>query len=718
MRKSLLLTTLLLLLGSVGFAQTYPLVSIHDIQFVSSTDLGNCLQASSMAGDTVRVQGLLVQDPDSAALTDNNSFQFWMRDGYGDFSGIDVIGFFDPNMIGVSGLQEGDSIEITGVVTEFGNAETEIIPLDNAPVTILGAFGSLAPTVVANVGLINDNTQTNNLPTGETWEGQYIELQDLTVTSVDPFSSGTRVSFVVQDGNGNKINISDKYIIQRLPNGSPAGHFVLPNVGDNYCYIRGVLGHSPNGCMGGTGRGYELYPTRGTDYSICTSAPSIISVTRNYVTPTSAQAVTVSAQITDVTLNVASATLHYAVGVGNTTYITVAMTLSSGTNTSGVWTADIPAQADGAFVKYYVSAVDNNGNTSNSPAVPSGSDPKFYTVRDNGTTIFDVQFVPSSFSNANSGYDDLDVTVTGVVVASAEANNLGYVFIQQENQLQWAGIMCTDNAALASLTMGQKVTVTGTVNESFSFTRLEQISQVSINGTGSITASVQDPSVFTDAFSGIEPGEPYEGMLVTLQNSTSGQPIYVVDANCDDPSNFAEYRLGEDVFTSTDGCRVLAGRQTASTFSSLNVSYVNDPQWASIDGIMNVPVIQVFDGNQFTSATGIIAYLFGNYKLLPRNNADMVGFGVSNDEGMKNSVKAYPNPVADQFRLAYNVEAAANGGTATVYDMMGRPMQTVKLDVTSGETLVNVSSLAAGNYIVKVSNADGLLNIVKIQKVQ
>lgn len=712
MRKYLQLLALLLGLVGTAYAQ-YPTVTIQDIQFVSNGNLGSCLEASSLVNDTVRVTGTLIQKPDSAALTDNNSFQFWIRSGYGDFSGLDIIGFFDPNLIGVTNLEEGDSVAITGVVTEFGPGETEIIPLDNTNVTILGAGATIIPTVVS-VGDLNDNSQVNQLPTGEKWEGQYIEIQNVTVATVDPFGNN-RLSFTVVDGTGKKINVTDKFFAQRLPGGSPAGNFIAPNVGDTYGYIRGVLTHSPNGCMGGNGRGYELSPTRLSDYGANSSAPSIISVTRNHVTPTSSQAVTVSAVIVDNSNFVASANLFYAVGVGNTNYTSVPMILSTGTNTNGTWTANIPSQSNGAFVKYYVEATDDSSNTGYNTSVPSGQDPYFYTVRDNGTTIVDVQFVPNTFNSFASGYVGMDVTVEGVVTASAEATNLGFVFIQQENELAWAGIMVTDNPSLASLTVGQKVRVTGTVVENFNFTRIQNVSSVQVLGTGTINPLDINPSNFTTWDPTV--GEPYEGMLLNLKNPTSGQPLYVVDANPDAPSNFAEWRVGSDVFTPSDGCRILTGRVTNTTYSSLNVSYVNDPMWATTDGVMNVPAIQIFAGDVVSMMRGVLAYTFGNFKLLPRNDADVTMVTAVSDPRNINVV-AYPNPVNNRFRLSHSGVELPLDAQATVYDLMGRAMTTVAMSAT-GETLVDITTLPAGNYTVKIaSEAGGLQGVVKIQKVQ
>ncbi|HHG85182.1 MAG TPA: hypothetical protein ENJ82_10595, partial [Bacteroidetes bacterium] len=471
MRKILPIITLLFAMALSAQAQ-YPLVTVQDIQTVTAMQLTACVDSSTYNNDTVRVQGVVVTPSNIAALTTATRGQMWIRSGYGPFSGLDVIQFSDPNANGMSNLVAGDSIEITGVVTEYQGSETEIIPLPGVNISILGSGASITATVVP-VSDLNDPGQANNVATGEQWEGQYIEVQNVTVVSVDPFSGGTRVSFVVQDGNGNKLNVSDKFIAQRLPSGSPSGTFVAPNPGDTYGFIRGIIAHSPNGCTGGSGRGYELNPTDTSDYSLNSAAPSIISVTRNLVTPTSAQAVTVSANISDGD-GIASVTLSYAIGVGNNTYTPVSMTMTSGTAMNGVWAADIPAQADGAFVKYYVCATDISSNTSCSPNVPSQADPEFFTVRDNGTTIVDVQFVPTSFSSANSGYNGLDVTLTGVVTGSAEANGLGFIFIQQENELAWAGIMLTDNPALANLKVGDIATVSGTVNENFGFTRLEQ----------------------------------------------------------------------------------------------------------------------------------------------------------------------------------------------------------------------------------------------------
>lgn len=708
MRKFLLLFCVLFGLGLSAQAQ-FPNVTIQDIQTVSAPALANCVDTTAYLGDTVVVTGVVVTHPDSNALTNTTRAQIWIRNGYGPFSGLDVIQFFDPNNNGMASLLPGDSVQITGEVTEFGPGETEILPIENININILGAGANIQPTLITACDLNNAN-QENQLPSGEPLEGSYVELQNVTVISVTPFSGGTRVSFVVQDGNGCVANISDRYLVQRLPNGNPAGSFVAPAVGAQYDLIRGIVTHSPNGCTGSGGRGYEINPTKESDYDLndSLSCPTASNIMRNVVTPSSSQAVTVSADIEDLD-GVMSATLFYAVGVSNNSYTSVNMSLGSGSALNGNWNGDIPAQADGAFVKYYICTSDSNNNSCCFPDVPGSFDPMFYRVRDNGTTIFDVQFVPSSFSNGTSGYLDMEVTVEGVVTASAEANNLGFVFIQQENELAWAGIMCTDNPSLATLLVGDKVNITGTVRENFGFTRIEDVSSVSTAGTGTITPLALDPAIFSSY--DFATNEAYEGMLIELTNPNGS--VNVVDNNPDAPSNFAEWRLGNDPFDPSNGTRVLTGRVTNSAYSSLNVSFVNDVQWASTDGIMNVSPVVVNTGDQFDWVRGVIAYTFGNMKILPRNDMDFSG-GVNVADGLGHNIATYPNPVSELFNVDYTFSTTQVNATATVYDLMGRSMKQIALSEIAGKVSIDMQDLTAGTYILQVSSDNaGMIKTVK-----
>ena len=434
------------------------------------------------------------------------------------------------------------------------------------------------------------------------------------------------------------------------------------------------------------------------------AAPTISQITRSIKVPTSTDAITVTANITDKD-GVNSADLYYAVGVNSTSYTSVAMTANGNS-----YSAVIPAQADGSFIKYYISAKDNSVGqlVSRIPNVPT-EDPKFYVVRNAGMGIYDVQYTP--FKSGNSGFAGQEVTVSGIVTSSA--NDLGYIFIQQENQLNWAGVMCIGSTTLATLAIGDKVTVTGTVKENFGFTRIEAITSVAKNGTGTITPIVLVADSFRKySFTGTE---PYEGMLVKFVGNP-GSTLKVVNSNADDPSNFAEYRVGPDTTDAGAGCRVIAGRVTSSVYSSLNVSYVTDTIWATISGVMKVAPIVVQKGDAMTSVTGIMDYSFSNCKLMPRNNADFENYvrlnvGVNSNAINLGKVVAYPNPTSNQINFDYILPANAANCAIVVYDLLGKVVANTNMNTLSGTASIETSHLAQGTYLYSITSSNlGQLN--------
>lgn len=704
MKKTLLTAFTLMALGAT--AQIYPLVTIADIQTVSQQDLANCTDAANYIGDTVRVQGVVIMDGGLSQLT--SAKQVWLQDGTGAFTGIDL---YAPNANGttqdIGNMLAGFKIEVTGTIEEF-SGETELVPLPGASVSIISS-GNTVQSQVVTIADLNDQNRNNILTTGEQWEGVYAELQNVTVSSVDYFSGNTRVSFNVVDANGNKLNVSDRFLVQRLP--ASGGNFTPPNVGDVLTSIKGVILHSKNNCPGATGRGYELHPFDASHYVYGQSAPAMTNISRNYQVPTSAQAVVVTADITDID-GVASAYIYYAVGATSTNYTQVAMT-----NVGSAYSATIPAQANGTMVKYYIESTDNTGLTGALPESNPANGTYFYTVRDNGLTIYDVQYTP--YTAGNSGYITQSVTVEGVVTASSQAGDLGYVYIQQEGQLAWAGLSVKGNTSLATLKRGDKVSVTGTVIEDFGYTTLGNVTAVSIIGTGTIEPLYLDPSNFTSY--GYASNEQYEGMLIGLINA-SGK-LFVVDPNADAPSNFAEYRVGTDQFDPANGCRILAGRQNSSSFSSLNVSYVNDSMWATTAGTMNVPVLVVSDTVTMDTLVGMCYYSFSNIKLIPRNNADFKGINLLPADTTQdttgsyvgqlfanNIVKLYPNPAINSVTVETNLDGMIY--QIAIYDVEGR--EVFRRITRSKQEEIYTSSLTNGVYFVKVMAENG--NTLEVNK--
>ena len=696
-----------LLMAGALHAQ-YPVVTIQQIQTVPLDSLNACNDLSPFNGDTVITHGVVVMDGGLAQAGGGRNI--WLQNGTGPFSGLNLFTTGVPTPVpgtDVLDLVAGDSIQLTGVISTFGT-ETQIAPLD---IQVLD-FGRPVVSQLVDVGDLNDANRVNILPTGEQWEAAYVEITNVTVTSVDFFSGNTRVSFNVADANGNVVNISDRFLAQRLP--AAGGSFVPPPVGARFDTIRGVISHSANGCTGAGGRGYEIFPFQASDYVVGFSAPLISNVNRNPVTPTSSQDVTVFASIEDPDGNVASASLFYAVGVANTSFLSVPMT-----NTGSTYSATIPSAAfsDGDFVKYYISATDDSAATSTSP-VDGPNQPYFFTARDNGLTIYDVQFTP--FPNGISGYLGREVTVEGVVTASAATGDLGFVHIQEEGQTSWGGLQLVEGANLATLERGDRVRVTGTIQESFGLTRMSVLGDAVLLSSGNtLPDPVEvDPNDFTTYDFALN--ERFEGMLVQLTNPAGGG-VYVVEQNADGNNNFAEYRVGSNLLDPLNGCRVLAGRVTGTAFSSLNFSFINDSTWISESGVINGPVCIVSAGDTMASLTGIMTYTFGNMKLLPRNNDDADAFSGANCENGITSVEdllaagltAYPNPGRTEVNLRYDFDRAVRG-TAELMDLTGRRLQTLSLTGSTGTLRFDTQALPRGTYLLRVSAEGQLVRTLKV----
>jgi hypothetical protein len=89
-------------------------------------------------------------------------------------------------------------------------------------------------------------------------------------------------------------------------------------------------------------------------------SPNIATPTLDPAVPAAGSAVTVSAVITD-DGTVTAATLHYAVGSGSFTSVTM-------THVGTTWSGSIPGQSAGTTVHYYLGAVDDQSHTTTLPS--------------------------------------------------------------------------------------------------------------------------------------------------------------------------------------------------------------------------------------------------------------------------------------------------------------------------------------------------------------
>ncbi|RMH76283.1 MAG: T9SS C-terminal target domain-containing protein, partial [Calditrichaeota bacterium] len=328
------------------------------------------------------------------------------------------------------------------------------------------------------------------------------------------------------------------------------------------------------------GQVFTINPRDTFDLEILTNPPVISDVVRNPGVPTSSDNVTVSATIVD-NVSVASATLHYSVDWNP--FQQVPMSANQDT-----FSAVIPAQNDGSFVRYFIEATDNVGDTSTLPGDTSQASGSvfFYVVRDAGLTIMDVQYTHGYASDA-SGYEGYEVTLQGVVMTDS-TDEFGDFWIQ-DAAAPWSGIW-VNNSPNAHV-KGDLVSVTGTVEENFTVTRINNVTQTSV-----VTAGVGEyPPVDVttgEVTTGGANAEAYEGVLIRLQNLT------VTDPFPDGWPGFGEFVVDDG----SGGVRI-------------------DDFFDAFDGQSSDTTYHQGDHIEFIRGFGYFS--FGNAKVIPRDSMDV-----------------------------------------------------------------------------------------------
>jgi DNA/RNA endonuclease YhcR with UshA esterase domain len=731
MRK-LLLSFVFAVFGMTAFAQNY--VSISDINYVSPTDLAACEDTSAYLGQTIITRGVVVTPGNVSEVASGSvtggarPFIFIQDTAVGGqstpFAGIEVMGVYTSS---TGSLQvpatftqalPGDIVEVKGVVGEY-NGSNQLSLADANSFSIVSLTSDPIVSDTITVGDLNDAQFVNNLTTGEQYEGSFVTVTDVTVTSV-VFFSGNRVSVNVADANGNSINLSDRFLAQKMSSWSTVntnspqsqGSFVPPVPGTFYNSISGVVRHDANGCTGDNGRGYEINAFDASHFDIGYAPPYIANFERDPAVPTSNQDAELTCSITDFDGSVDSVAIVWsAIDTQSVANFTVApMNLVAGTTDEYLF--EIPKQADGTLVRYYVYASDNDGNVSYYPSTPitqAVPNVDFYTVRDNGLNIADIQFTFNA--NGASTLAGQEVTVTGIVTASTKIGDLGYLYLQDENASAWGGIWCV-GLGLNSYYRDEEVTVTGTVEEYFGMTRLNVSASSKTGNKASITPIIIDPS---DSASYANFGwEPYESMLVRYEDPQGGT-LAISQTNL----GFGDYAVSTSATAPiSKSARILAGRQASTAYSSLNVQLVTDTAYANLDGEMNVTPIVVDNSMTFDAVEGILFYGFSNFRLLPRNNNDFIGASVTLDsisvatspigvdEWAAGNVKVYPNPATDLIVLE-----STSAGTWSISTILGQEL--AKL-TTTGTARVDVSNWQKGTYVARFSGSEGAGTVVLV----
>lgn len=628
--KNLLLICGLMLFSVIAVASaqppgTYPKVSIYDVQYVPPESLAINQDNSSFLGDTITVEGVVANGPRSIWAGARWSLILVDEKG-GPWNGLQIIQH-DTSVAAtnITAVKPGYKIRVTGFIEEFSYnvkpSQTQLALLVAPPVPVeLVGFGYTipGPTEVTCADLA--------LGVGEKYECCQVIIKNATVIN----NAAPGNDMLIADATG-QLNV-DSWS-NALYDSLSTGKYRWPQNGTNI-HIKGYVRNNPNGI------GLEIAPMTSADITILSTPPLITDIARVPAAPTSNDPVTVTAKIQDSNGTVSQALLHYR--VGTTRWQTGNMSAAD-----SIYSFTIPQLPDGTFVQYFIRAVDNVGDWSTLPGDTTTSR-YFYTVRDQGLSIKDLQWTP--FKDGNSGYQNMVVTVSGIVTASPD-DILGD-YILQDKAEPWCGIWVNDAAHTPH--RGDSVRVTATVEESFNLTRLNFVTKFDSLGTG---RSLEPLKITTgQARTGSPEAESYEGVLLEFNN------VYVSDPFPDRPSNFGEIEINDG----TGGYRVDENGTYLGNFDSTYA--LND---------------------KFQKIIGIGWYSFNNYKLKPRSAEDVIGYQPSRvaqqDKQLALSYELrqnYPNPFNPATTIRYRI-AKSEPVELTIYNLMGQKIRTLVNEVQS-----------------------------------
>ncbi|MCX6148956.1 MAG: T9SS type A sorting domain-containing protein [Ignavibacteriales bacterium] len=703
--KLRLLFLFIILLALSTFAQTeYPLVTIHDIQFVpdSLLNVPPHFYNSPLQGDTVRVRGVVIVRPVVDPTLDRRRviaagarWSIYIQDASGEpWGGLNVLQMDTSTALQGTFFDLVDTaqvVEFTGKVNQYNQStQFELVTAPVIPVNIIDQLPKRPEPILLN---ISDCVENGLMKYDATkYEEMYVQFKNVTTSDR---STGS-ITFVLNDGNGNRVFVYDQsgFFTSRV---HKLRDFNPPTDGTVLEYIRGIMTIRADG--------FYLVPVYPDDMKISVYPPSIATLKRNIDVIAPDQPVDISAVVKDPDGWVKEAYVFYKVNGG--AYDSVAM---SKMTDSTLLKGTIPGVKDSSLVSFFVKAYDNTGNWSMNPTDTVKGN-YFYLVLNRSLNIQDVQYSP--FGSGYGGFNNYHVTVSGVVTAdTSDINGDGgsagaRVYIQNGNG-PWSGIWLFDADKTPNLRRGDNITVSGLVTENNSNTRIDSISQIVVNSTNDKIPEPVEVSTADIAAkaNGVLSAEKWEGVLIKYKN------IEVTDDNADGnsgPNVTGNYNYGEVLVADSSKINTRVELQDGNHY------YHN--LWDA--ALAQTESVQLLLTDKFASMTGVLWQSFSNYKLVPRKNDDFTGYvpsAVDNNSNKEMSyllAQNYPNPFNPSTTISYSIPQAGFV-RITIFNMLGQEVKSLVnsyQNAGSYKVMFSANDLTTGMYLYKIQA--GSFNLVK-----
>jgi hypothetical protein len=368
---------------------------------------------------------------------------------------------------------------------------------------------------------------------------------------------------------------------------------------------------------------YKLEPRNDEDI---VGPPTVGTVRYTPIPPEAGQSITVTCEAAD-DVAVTSATLYYALSASGPF---TGVPMSEVTRYEGTWTGDMGPFSDGDRVYYYVEVSDGQMDG----RVPTAGSYSLYVGL---LDIADIQTVAAG--QDTSTLNGLAANIQGVVTA-APSEFSDFNWYVQDASGAWNGILVYDRTGSLTFERGDEVVLCGQVDEYFGETEFALHFPEAAELVTS-RADIPDPvSIQTGLLQNVVSGEQFEGVLVYAEDCT------VEDADL----GYGEWAISNG--TAADTCRV--------------------------DDLGNYDYVPVAGDNVYV--IGVVQYSYGDYKIQPRDNADIAVNPTGVDDGFHAAkfglAQNAPNPFNPVTEIAFSVPRETDV-ELSIYDVTGRRVATL-----------------------------------------
>lgn len=703
--NALLLSILLGFMSLSAMAQTYPKKSIMDIMTIPSDSLNAGVLNSPKVGDTVTIRGIVSippvvdfpSDTRKIMIAGNKNHAIYLQDEKAlSFAGMPIVCDTANVASNFIRLKKGQLIEVPIRITAFpannklGTTQGEVI---SKGIVEFIDDGILLPTPPAvTIAMFNQgkaNTPTYNINGGAQYVGMKVEFSNLTVTSAVK-GTNQRTTITVADESGNELYLRDQSNHYRT-DAVQLGTYTAPTEGTKIKKLRGYI--SSNSIQGQAAP-FMISPGMPDDLELdMGSAPPIINSVRSSrinAFPTPSETVPVAIGIKAGALPITSVRTYYSFdgkGIDSVTAQKINDTL---------WTSTIPVPGSisngTSLVKWHIRVQDQSGLSLKSPLGDTTG--YYYRVLDRAPKIADIRERLSA--NGASVYEGYSATIIGTVTASAAdipyaGANAPRVYIQDGIAPQ-SGIFVrttSPSSIVRAFPRGAKVQISGIIRENFGITSFDSVFLADTKLIAMDGDQINPVKVNTIDFArkpqGALSAEQWESMLVTFSN------VIVADSNADGASNFGEFTV------------VDASLFNGATESLSKMRVETDDGATTYGSSTTAEKTALKRSTEIKNITGIMYFSFGNYKLVPRTNADIVFGSVSVEDVSSQQVEIIPHP-AQPLSKIYATVSSSIPPMLHIMNIHGQKIYSVETSMDSDKRYYAVipHGLSSGLYLYSI----------------